>query len=136
MPPTAPSKLDESLTGGCMCGEIRFVATGPPKWTAFCHCSSCRRHTGAPVSAFAGFERQHVTWTSGQLARFASSPGVERGFCITCGATLTYEGDRWPTEIHVHIGAFDDPERVPPRGETFPDERLSWLHLTPPPQAG
>jgi len=81
------------------------------------------------VSAYAGFEREQVSFTVGEPAFYASSPGVRRGFCSHCGATLTYEGERWPTEMHIHVGAFDDPERFEPQGEAFVEERLSWLHL-------
>lgn len=115
--------------GGCLCGAIRFTAEGAPKWTSYCHCASCRRHTGAPVSAYAGFERDKVRIVQGALARFSSSPGVHRGFCSTCGSTLTYEGDRWPTEIHLHVGAFDDPAPFAPKGQAFAEERVAWLHL-------
>jgi hypothetical protein len=120
-------------TGGCLCGALRFDVDGPPKWTSYCHCASCRRHTGAPVSAYAGFEADKVRFTKGTLARFASSEGVQRGFCAACGSTLTYEGARWPTEIHLHVGAFDDPEPFAPQGHAFAEERVSWLHLDPPP---
>ena len=119
--------------GGCLCGDIRFAVDGPAKWTGYCHCRSCRRHTGAPVSAFAGFEATKVRFIKGTLARFESSKGVQRGFCGRCGSTLSYEGERWPTEIHIHVGAFDDPEPFAPQGEAFIEERLSWLapHLLP-----
>jgi hypothetical protein len=119
--------------GGCLCGAIRFTTEGAPKWTSYCHCASCRRHTGAPVSAYAGFEREKVRFTKGALGRFASSSGVHRGFCSTCGSTLTYEGDRWPTEIHLHVGAFDDPTPYAPKGHAFAEERLAWLYLAAPP---
>jgi hypothetical protein len=119
--------------GGCLCGAIRFSADGPAKWTGYCHCQSCRRHTGAPVSAYAGFEADKVRFTRGTLARFASSPGVMRGFCSACGSTLTYEGERWPTEIHIHVGAFDDCEPFAPTGHAFAGERVSWLHIDTPP---
>ena len=120
----------EVHSGGCLCGAVRFDVHGAPKWTAYCHCQSCRKHTGAPVSAYAGFERDHVRFTKGKMATFASSLGVLRGFCPACGSTLTYEGDRWATEIHFHVGAFDMPQDFPPKGEAFPEERLSWLHLS------
>ena len=119
-------------TGGCLCGAVRFETDGPPKWTSYCHCTSCRRHTGAPVSAYAGFEAGQVRFTKGALTRFSSSDGVHRGFCSTCGSTLTYEGARWPTEIHLHVGAFDDPTPYAPQGHAFVDERLPWLHLSEP----
>ncbi len=123
---------DDTHVGGCLCGAIRFVADGPAKWTSYCHCQSCRRHTGAPVSAYAGFESGKVRFTKGTPSRFASSPGVQRGFCATCGSTLTYEGDRWPTEIHLHVGAFDDPGPFAPTGHAFAGERLSWVQLAAP----
>lgn len=116
--------------GGCLCGAVRFVAEGPPKWTGYCHCRSCRKHTGAPVSAYAGFDADRVRFIKGSLGRFASSPGVQRGFCAACGSTLTYEGERWPTEIHVHVGAFDDPGPFAPQDHAFADERVPWLPLT------
>ena len=116
--------------GGCLCGAIRFTADGAPKWTAYCHCQSCRRHTGAPVSAYAGFETSQVRFTRGEPATYASSPGVRRGFCARCGSTLTFEGERWPGEVHLHVGAFDDPAGLPPQGkQAFVEERLPWLHL-------
>jgi hypothetical protein len=62
-------------------------------------------------------------------ARHASSPSVKRGFCSVCGSTLTYEGDRWPSEIHVHIGAFDAPQDFAPKVHAFAEERIPWLHL-------
>ncbi|MDZ4741765.1 MAG: GFA family protein [Alphaproteobacteria bacterium] len=117
-------------SGGCLCGAIRFEAKGAPKWTAYCHCHSCRKHTGAPVLAFGGFERVNVRFTSGQLATYASSPGVKRGFCGTCGSTMTYEGERWASEVHFHVGALDRPQDFSPQGHAFPAERLPWLHLT------
>ena len=115
--------------GGCLCGAVRFSAEGAPKWTSYCHCRSCRRHTGAPVAAYAGFETAKVRFTKGALASFASSAGVQRGFCASCGSTLTYQGDRWPNELHLHLGAFDDPSTLAPAGQAFAEEKLPWLHL-------
>ena len=74
-----------------------------------------------------------MRFTTGEPARFSSSLGVHRGFCSHCGSTLTYEGERWPTEIHLHVGAFDDPAPYAPKGHAFASERLAWLHLDEPP---
>jgi len=46
-----------------------------------------------------------------------------------CGSTLTSEGDRLPTEVHFHIGAFNVPEQLAREGAAFAEERLAWLHL-------
>jgi hypothetical protein len=50
----------EQLEGGCLCGAVRFIATGQPKGIYWCHCQSCRRHTGAPVAVFAVFDCEYL----------------------------------------------------------------------------
>ncbi len=106
--------MNDQFEGGCLCGAVRFVATGQPKWVAWCHCQSCRKHSGAPVSVFAAFERTAYVVTKGGITKFNSSPGTRRGFCGKCGSTLTCESDRLPTETHFHVGAFDQAARLPP----------------------
>jgi hypothetical protein len=120
----------ERHEGRCLCGAVRFVATGPPKGVYWCHCDSCRRHSGAPVSVFVAFERAAYTVTQGEITKFESTPGrTTRGFCPRCGSTLTCEVRSLPSETHFHIGAFDDAARLAPTRHVFPNERLPWLHL-------
>ena len=114
----------DQFEGGCICGAVRFVATGKPKWVAWCHCQSCRKHSGAPVSVFAAFERTDYTVTKDEVTKFNSSPRTRRGFCSKCGSTLTCESVRLPTETHFHVGAFDDAARLQPTRHIFPEERL------------
>jgi len=121
--------MRQSWDGGCLCGAVRFRASGAPKWTIWCHCQSCRKHSGAPAAAFAAFDESVVEVTKGEIKKFASSPGMLRGFCSTCGSTLTCQGGARPDELHFHIGAFDHPEELPPMGEYFAEERLPWVHL-------
>jgi hypothetical protein len=120
--------MSDAIEGRCLCGAVRFRAAEPPKWILWCHCESCRRHTGAPASVFVAFDDKAVTVTSGAIAKFKSSPGVERGFCASCGSTLTCANERRPGETHFHIGAFEKPERFKPSGEVFAGEKLPWFH--------
>jgi hypothetical protein len=122
--------MDDQFEGGCcLCGAVRFVATGQPKWVAWCHCQS-RRHSGAPGSVFAAFERAAFVVAKGEITKFGSSRGVQRGFCVRCGSTLTCESERLPTETHFHVGAFDQAARLRPTRHIFPEERLPWLHVS------
>jgi len=125
------SDTNDQFEGGCLCGAIRFIATGRPKGVYWCHCESCRKHSGAPVSVFVALEHSAYKITKGEITKFDSTPGrTRRGFCARCGSTLTCESLRRPTEAHFHIGAFDHPERLAPSSRhVFPEERLSWLHL-------
>jgi hypothetical protein len=125
------SDAAEQYEGGCLCGAVRFVASDQPKGVYWCHCQSCRRHSGAPVCVFVAFEHSAYRVTKGEITKFDSTPGrTRRGFCARCGSTLTCESAGLPTETHFHIGAFDQPERLPPSSRhVFADERLPWLHL-------
>jgi hypothetical protein len=123
--------MDEQLEGGCICGAVRFRATGKPKGVFWCHCQSCRRHSGAPVSVFVGLEHTAYQVTKGEITKFASSHRTTRGFCKTCGSTLTCESASLPNEAHFHVGSFDQPGQFQPTRHFFRDEQLPWLHLAP-----
>jgi hypothetical protein len=122
--------MSDQIEGGCLRGAVRFVASGEPLNVAWCHCQSCRKHSGAPVSVFVAFRRDACQVTKGEITKFNSSPGRWRGFCARCGSTLTCEGEPRTNETHFHIGAIDQAARFQPTRHIFPEERLPWLHLT------
>ena len=121
--------VEPPLEGGCLCGAVRYRIAAPPLWTGYCHCTTCRRSTGAPVTMFVGARTDSVAYTAGEPARYTSSPGVERGFCARCGTPLTYEGERFPGETHFYISTFDDPQALPPTFHVYYEERLKWLEI-------
>ncbi len=122
--------MDEPIhRGGCLCGAVRYQARGEPVGVAHCHCQSCRRATGGAVATWAGFPMDRVEVIAGEIARYASSPGVERGFCGTCGSPLSYQGAAFGTDIYLTIGSFDEPGALPPTSHTFTEERIPWLHV-------
>lgn len=118
-----------SLAGGCLCGAVRLEAVGEPLWVAHCHCSSCRKATGAAMATYAGYAADRVTFTGGPVRVYSSSPGVVRRSCGRCGAPVSYESERWPGEIHLHIGVFDAPERLQPKAHVYVDEQMPWLQF-------
>jgi hypothetical protein len=119
------------LEGGCLCGAIRYRVTGPPRSTSLCHCDSCRRATGGPSLAWAIFDEDMVEIVKGALAIYRSSPGVERGFCASCGASLSYARANRPGLFDVSTASLDDPETFPPTKEIWTEERLSWEAANP-----
>src|SRR5262249_729978 len=97
---------------------------------AWCHCQSCRRHSGAPVSVFVAVRRDTFAVTKGDIAKFNSTPGRWRGFCVCCGSTLTCEGESNSPEVHLHIGSIDKADGFARTGHSLPEERMAWLHLS------
>ena len=117
------------LQGGCMCGAVRYEASGEPFNATLCHCVDCRRASGAPALAWFSVRKASLRWTRGSPARNASSPGVERLFCGRCGTQLTWHGAGAADEIDVTICSLDDPDAVAPADHTFASRQVRWLHL-------
>ena len=117
-----------TITGGCLCGNIRYEAKTEPNWTALCHCESCRRSASAPVVAWMGFALDAVTW-HGERRFYQSSAIATRGFCPDCGTQISFESTRWPGEIHLYGVSRDDPENYTPDLHCHTQEHLAWLKI-------
>ena len=102
------------ITGGCLCGAVRFASVEPPTWVAHCHCRMCQRAYGHPSGifvAFKGVQKDALRFTKGVPTYYQSSAWLERGFCSNCGSPL---GIRTPQGHSVMIGTLDHPEDWPP----------------------
>jgi hypothetical protein len=117
------------LRGGCYCGEIRYEAEGTPFYETNCHCSICRRTTGAPFVAWFSVPRNHFRLLSGEPARFRSTSQATRGFCSRCGTQLTFEHDDFPDEIALTTCSLDEPEKTPPKDHIYTSTKLNWIKL-------
>ncbi|MBV8208462.1 MAG: GFA family protein [Burkholderiaceae bacterium] len=117
------------LQGRCLCGAVRFAATGEPLWVAHCHCESCRRATSAPMATYVGFAASQVAWSGEAPEIFRSSPGVQRSFCRRCGSPMSYASEGSPGEIHLFAASFERPETLAPSVHVFAGEQLPWLQM-------
>ena len=115
------------MEGGCGCGAVRYRVTGAPKWASHCHCVDCRRAAGAAYVTYVGLQTAQVAWSGTPPARHQSSPGVTRTFCGKCGTSLTYEGERWPGEIHIARASVPGAIDREPQAHVFYDLRVAWL---------
>jgi hypothetical protein len=120
-----------SVTGGCLCGAVRFEVLLPSKWCAHCHCSMCRRAHGAGFVTWVGFESDHFLLLTGEdhLTWYLSSPGARRGFCKTCGSSMLFESKRWIRETHVALGCIDGPIDRKPQANSFFDTHVDWAPI-------
>ena len=116
-----------AFEGGCLCGKVRYRATGEPKSPRYCHCRMCQRATGAPVTAWVHFAATAVRF-SGELKAYESTPGTHRCFCPHCGSSLaTMYGDTGT--VALTIPTLDEPERVPPAAHGWCSSQLPWLWI-------
>jgi hypothetical protein len=117
------------LNGRCFCGFVRYVADGAPFFETNCHCSTCRRTSGAPFVAWFSIPAGGFTIVSGEPARFASSEHGERTFCPRCGTPITFRSSHFPDQIDITTCSLEDPERVPPKDHTYVSSKLAWVKL-------
>jgi hypothetical protein len=115
--------------GGCLCGKIRYRIAGTPEQPNVCHCSICRRASGAPFVAWATFRSDEIEWLCGEPRRYASSSKAERTFCGDCGTALSFRLNAEPNYTDVTLGSLDSPERIQPAHHIFTTTRLPWIHL-------
>ena len=108
----------DRFAGGCLCGDVRFVAEGQPYRVGLCHCLDCRKHHGALFHASAIYPETAVTIT-GETRDYEG-----RHFCPLCGSSVfARSGD----EIEISLGALDDIDQFTPTYELWTIRREAWL---------
>lgn len=114
--------------GGCHCGAVRYEVTGDPRHVALCHCTDCRRASGAPMVAWAAFDAAAVTVTRGDPRTRNSSGASMRSFCSRCGTGLLFVNEEaLPGLIDVQLATFDDPDALAPQAHIQVAERIGWM---------
>lgn len=123
--------MAKTYLGGCLCGDIRFEALGPPEKPHTCSCKMCQRHSGALTTTWVEFPKSAVQWVGpgGVPATYRSSDYSSRSFCAKCGSTLGAIDDN-PTVAMV-LGVFDSANRkeLRPTYHSYKGGRPKWWHV-------
>ncbi|QCO16559.1 GFA family protein (plasmid) [Azospirillum brasilense] len=98
-----------TLTGGCLCGAVRYTVTERPMGVVNCHCGQCRRFHGH-FGAYITIPRETVAVSDADcvLSWYRSSAKARRGFCARCGSSLFWSGDESDL-FDVAAGSLDQP---------------------------
>jgi len=117
------------LKGQCFCGNVRYEITGVPSSETNCHCSICRRTSGAAFVTWFSVGIDEFRITSGVPRELKSSDHAVRSFCADCGTPLTFHSRRTANQIDVTSCSLDDPNQALPRDHTYIADKLSWIQL-------
>ena len=122
-----------SITGGCLCGAVRYKSTEDAATTATCHCRTCQKGYGGPYTAAVGFRRNTFSITNGKLKFYESSEIARRGFCSECGSPILLDCKPFVPfggeHIFVRIGSLDSPEKYKPEFHYGVEAQLPWIHF-------
>jgi hypothetical protein len=122
-----------ALTGGCLCGALRYECYGGPKDATYCHCPDCRRTTGSAFCVGVAVDADSLNILSGSVKAYTktadSGNRITRQFCPECGSPLFTKVDAFPHLVWIKAGSLDEPELAKPSHQTWTQYAVTWAHI-------
>ncbi|MEW6706137.1 MAG: GFA family protein [Pseudomonadota bacterium] len=122
------SATSTPVTGGCLCGRVRYEARIDDRKGYYCHCRMCQLAFGNVRVAYFNLRRDRVRWTGEPPTEYASSKIARRGFCGTCGTPLSFhflDSER----MDLSVGSLDDPGALKPTEHWGVESRVASWHV-------
>jgi hypothetical protein len=119
-----------TLSGGCLCGGVRYEVEDRFRYALNCHCSQCRRATGSAFKPFGGIERDRLRVVKGaeDLMIFGDESGHD-AHCRHCGSLL-YSLVREGQYVHITLGTLMDEPSIRPTAHIFVGSKAPWFTIT------
>jgi hypothetical protein len=117
-----------TFVGGCLCGAVRYEATGTPGLTAICHCRMCQRASGSPFMGLLFMPTDAVRVARGHPRVYRSSPTSNRHFCTDCGSPLFFERHTRSLTA-ITVGSLDEPYNFEPQMHLCMESAVAWLDI-------
>jgi hypothetical protein len=116
------------ITGGCMCGGVRFELSEPLLGALYCHCKRCQRRTGTAFSVSALTVPGSLTITQGEelIRSWAPPDGWVKSFCGECGSQVYTTNPDNPELVSVRMGAIDGDPQIRPSAHQFTAYAAAW----------
>ena len=119
---------DLPLTGGCLCGSVRYEISEPLVSASYCHCTRCQRRTGTSASAQARVADGSLRVIQGaELIRewVPGDGGWPKCFCSMCGGALWSRSPDGAT-MSVRLGTFDGDPGIRPSYRQYVAYAAAW----------
>jgi hypothetical protein len=126
--------MSKSLMGGCLCGAVRYEASGMPIFSGNCHCRDCQRSSGGAYTP-AIFMPEEAVAIQGTVKYFESKAdsgnSISRGFCPNCGSQMFAKLEKLPNMLGLRAGTLDEPANYRPNVDIYTDSAAHWDHMDP-----
>jgi hypothetical protein len=117
------------ITGGCLCGSVRYESNGEPLFSVLCHCRDCQKASGASRMPVMGVAKTSFS-VRGETRSYAKVGGSQkaavRHFCPNCGSLLFGTPELVPEMVTIYVGSLDEPQNFQPDHAIFTRDRLHW----------
>jgi hypothetical protein len=124
-----------TLTGGCLCGAVRYAYAGEAGPAGYCHCGDCRRTSGSAFGVSVRAAADQFLIVAGVPKSFVklgdSGREVSRFFCGDCGSPLFTRPPLHPDVVFIKAGSLDDPSVVRPNRQAWTVSRVAWAEIDP-----
>lgn len=114
------------LSGGCLCGHVRYEARPDHRNGYYCHCRMCQLAFGNTRAAYLNLRKNEVSWLT-PPTYFVSSKIARRGFCNRCGTPLSFEFND-SDNMDLSVGSLDDPSALKPVVHYAVESRIAQWH--------
>lgn len=116
------------VTGGCLCGSVRFEISGPIRNIVHCHCSQCRKAQGSAFATNGIVKAADFRLLGGQgtLTGYESSPGQTKYFCRICGSPIMSRTEARPGQVRVRLGTIESELEERPMAHIFASSKANW----------
>jgi hypothetical protein len=123
----------ETMTGGCLCGALRYEAR-PDLGTAYCcYCRDCQIGSGSAFCFAVYADQSSFRILSGDKATYSYSADsgnkVERVFCPKCGTAVYWTGEKWSEQVILTVSSLDDPGAIEPVREVWAHRAMPWSRI-------
>jgi hypothetical protein len=125
------------VTGGCLCGAVRYESKAPPTQGYYCHCTICQRNYGGLFSVTLRVPGASFRLTKGELKFYHATGFARRGFCADCGSPVAFFADG-VADVWIKVGSLDHPEDWPltkdavwgPSAHWHTDTKIPWYEIS------
>lgn len=122
------------ITGGCLCGAVKYKILAKPLGAGNCHCRTCQRSVGAPYMAvlFVPFQALKISGIYKEYATTSTSGNImNRGFCPQCGTALFGKNSGSDKIRPVNAATLDDPGIYEPQMDFWVSDAQPWDYMNP-----
>jgi hypothetical protein len=120
----------KTISGSCLCGLVKFEISLPCVGMNNCHCSRCRKSSGAAFGTFLHTTTDLFMWVKGEaeIVNFIPNKGDPRPFCKECGSRVPVVNS---IKKHVIIpaGLLDQAPDLVPSVNLYVGSKASWYSV-------